>query len=502
MVPDENATHRLVEWSTRAERAFLLTEVDHLVSKANVLALGLTAIDCREAAKLEWRRRVKPNIWPGMPKKLRKEAAEAAAVNASLPRRSGIWHALGELLDGVTTHTGRLQIGERADAMGPEPTILLHSRREIPSQLADLPMLMLDASLPEQIIQHFLPRFTVLDRIDAAAPFMTVTQVMRGWGRSYMVPSYTAKVTTEENRRREGFLAELRDFVALNKTSRGALVVTYEAIEEAFANIPGVATGHFNALRGIDAHRDVGAVFVIGRPLPDFNELRTMAMALTGLPIPIEEPHKETRGLVMADGSNRSIEVRAYANPVLERLRSAITDAEVIDNVGRARAVNRQSAEDGVHVYLMTDVVTPMPVTTLTNWDNLRLSPVARMAARGGVLRCSADAHKAYPDLFPSANAAKVAIHRDMASRVTSPYEYLLIRECNPALPLSPVQYQLPGASKKLRTAWFAPHMVANSKAWLEQKLGPLTHWQPSAAQPHRADDPPPDNDPLVMLGG
>jgi hypothetical protein len=74
--------------------------------------------------------------------------------------------------------------------------------------------------------------------------------------------------------------------------------------------------------------------------------------------------------------------------------------------------------------------------------------------------------------------------------------EYLLIRECNPALPLSPVQYQLPGASKKPRTAWFAPDMVANSKAWLEQKLGPLTHWAPPGAQPSRAE---PDNGITVL---
>jgi hypothetical protein len=399
MVPDEKATQQLIEWSLKAQHAFLLTNVDALVSKADVEATGLTAANCREAAKLEWRRQVEPNIWPGMPRKMRKDAMEAAAVNGSIPRRAGIWHALADLLEGTETHTGRLQVGERSEAAGAEPTILLHSRCDISSQLNDLPILMLDASLPEQIVKHFLPRFTTLARIDAAAPFMTVTQVIRGWGRSYMVPSRNSKVAPAENRRRDNFLAELRDFVALNKTDRGALVVTYKAIKHHFAEITGVATGHFNALRGIDAHRDVGAAFVIGRPLPDFIELRTMAMALTGLPVPIEEPHKETRGLVMVDGSSRSIEVRAYADPTLEMLRAAITEAEVIDNVGRARAVNRTSPEDGVHVYLMTDVVTPLPVTTITNWNNLRLPPVARMAARGCVLQCSVDAHKAYPDL-------------------------------------------------------------------------------------------------------
>ena len=469
MVTDNKATQQLFELSTKAQDAFLETDVDALVSKAHVAATGLTAENCREAAKLEWHRKVEPNIWSGMPRKMRKDALQAAAVNGSIPRRAGIWHALAELLEGTETHTGRLQIGERTDAAGPEPTILLHSRREISNQLKDLPMLLLDASLPEQIIKHFLPRFTTVARIDAAAPFMTVTQVIRGWGRTNMVPTHSSKVTPEENRRRENFLAELRDFVALHKTNRGALVITYQAIEHHFANIPGVATGHFNALRGIDAHGDVGAIFVIGRPLPDFNELRTMAMALTGLPIPIEEPHKETRGLVMADASS-TIEVRTYHNQNLELLRSAITDAEVIDNVGRARAVNRTSTDDGVSVYLMADVVTPLPINTLTNWINLRLSPVARMAARGCVLQCSVDAHKAYPDLFASANAAKQAIHTEKARWVSSPYDELYIRETNPPLQLTPVRYQLAGPGKKPSTAWFTSEMVANGRAWLEQR--------------------------------
>ena len=324
---------------------------------------------------------------------------------------------------------------------------------------------------------------------------MTVVQVIRGWGRSYMVPSHNSKVTPEENRRRENFLAQLRDFVALNKTDRGALVVTYHAIEKHFANIPGVAVGHFNNLRGIDAHRYVGALFVIGRPLPDFRELRTRAMALTGRPVPIEKPHKETRRLVMVAGSSRSIEVRAYDDPTLEMLRAAITDAEVIDNVGRARAVNRTSPDEGVHVYLMTDVVTPLPVTTLTNWNNLRLRPVARMAARGCVLQCSVDAHKAYPDLFDTANAAKTAIRVEKARWGSSPYEKLIIRETTPPLQLTPIRYQLAGPGKGRPAAWFAPDMVANSRSWLEQKLGPLTLWQPPAAQPQHTPPVPHDDE-------
>ena len=188
MVQDEPATRHLAALSALAQDVFIATPLDELVSKASVLAVGLTSAACHEAIKLEWRRHVEPEVWPGMPKKMRKEAMELAAVNATLPRRVGIWRALADLLDGNATHTGRLQMGERTDARGPDPTVLLHTRREISSQLIDLPLLVIDASLPEAVLPYFLPRFKVLGRIDAAAPHMTVTQILRGWGKSFRRP--------------------------------------------------------------------------------------------------------------------------------------------------------------------------------------------------------------------------------------------------------------------------------------------------------------------------
>jgi hypothetical protein len=127
----------------------------------------------------------------------------------------------------------------------------------------------------------------------------------------------------------------------------------------------------------------------------------------------------------MADGSGRSLEMRVYANPILEAMRAAITDAEVTDNVGRARAVNRKSAAEGVHVYLLTDVVTALPVSNLIGWDNVRLSIHARMAARGCIFGCPADAHRAYPTLFPTLGAAQTAMKRDRKQSGTSSYDFI-----------------------------------------------------------------------------
>ena len=52
----------------------------------------------------------------------------------------------------------------------------------------------------------------------------------------------------------------------LNSGGNG-LVVTYQDLEDCFAE-PGIRTGHFNAISGLDSFGDVRSLFVIGRPLP------------------------------------------------------------------------------------------------------------------------------------------------------------------------------------------------------------------------------------------
>ena len=62
--------------------------------------VGLTATDCALARQLEWQRKRLDVLRPGMAPDARKEAVAAARVNATLPRRAGIWRALEDLLTG------------------------------------------------------------------------------------------------------------------------------------------------------------------------------------------------------------------------------------------------------------------------------------------------------------------------------------------------------------------------------------------------------------------
>jgi len=421
-VDDQSATNDLHALSAKVVAAFSTIDDQGFVSREAVVAAEITIEDCNEAIKLEWRRKREGLIYPGQAPAERKKALVQASGNRTIPRRAAIWDALREVLEGSETHTGRLQVDTLAEKAGPTRAIIMHGRAQVRDDIAALPILLLDATMPVSIVRHYLPRLEVLAEVKAVAPHMQVHQVIGGWGKTSIVPSDRA--APEENRRREGLVRELADFVRAHtpvetgdaETLVGSLVVTYDAIEDQFSALPDVRTGHFNAIAGLDTFGKVRSLFVIGRPMPDPREMRADTLALTGRAIPAELPHQETRGALMADGSGASINVRAYADADLEAVRVAITDAEVIQAIGRGRAINR-TAETPLDVFVMADVVVPLPVNRLVRWIDVRLDPIARMAARGAIFSSPTDAAKAYPDLFPTNEAAKKALQRAGAEK-------------------------------------------------------------------------------------
>jgi hypothetical protein len=484
MITADEATKDLHVLSAKAQRAFEATPEGALVSKQTVIDAGLTADDCAEAARLEWQRKVEKAILPGMSLAARAEGVARAAGNASIPRRVGVWKALEELLIGDVTHTGRLEMSSKAGADGADRVVLLHSRLEVLDTISGLPILMLDATMPAAVVRHFLPRLEVLAEVQPHAPHMTVRQFIGGWGKTSLIPS--DRVAPDENRRRHDLVAELVDFVLLNSGGNG-LAITYQDLEDRFA-ATGIRTGHFNAISGLDSFGDVHSLFVIGRPLPAPGELLTMARALTGRAIAPEAGQVESRGVLMADGTGAALNVRVYTEPTLEALRVAITDAEIIQAIGRGRGVNRDGASP-LSVFVFADVVLPLPVAQLVRWVDIRPDVIGRMVARGVALFSPTDAARAYPDLFPSPDAARMALKRAGAegqSIRTSPYGYLFIGECSDAL-LTKISYRSSGNGQKTRHALVAKTHIESIRAWLEDLLGPLVHPGPVASDAPRA---------------
>ena len=136
------------------------------------------------------------------------------------------------------------------------------------------------------------------------------------------------------------------------------LVVTYKACEAAFEGIPGVETGHFNAIAGLDAYRDVRLLVVVGRPLPSDSALAPLAGALFRH-LPEGGYGRELRGVRMRDGSSRAVRVMTHTDEKAELLRAAICDDEVLQAIGRGRGVNRTGANP-LEVHVLADVALPL----------------------------------------------------------------------------------------------------------------------------------------------
>ena len=308
---------------------------------------------------------------------------------------------------------------------------------------------------------------SVLADVHAAAPHVETFQITGGWGKTSLIPSDRASDT--ENARREGLLDELRDFIAFH-SGGSAVVVTYHDIEDRFADMHGVHVGHFNAISGLDTFGNVRSLFVIGRPLPQPVVHRRLAMALTGRPIQPQDPHLETRGQLMADGTGTPMQVRVYADPDLEALRVAIVDTEVIQAIGRGRAVNRTAATPLV-VFVHAGVVVPLPVKRVVRWADVRLDVHQRMAARGFVTDSGTDAWRLYPDLFRSPACAWTATKRGIS--LTFPYESQFIGECQANTPSSG-RYRPLGRGQQTRHMLVAGWRLPAIRQDLEAALGPM----------------------------
>ncbi|MDO9713769.1 hypothetical protein Q7A36_36000, partial [Paracraurococcus sp. LOR1-02] len=478
---------------------------DGYLTRAALLAAGLTAAGCTMANKLEWQRKVKDAMRPGMSPEARREAKRRCAGNAAIPRLSALWKAAAALLEGGDEATGRIELAIRDTAEGRQRVILLHTMREVAEAVTDLPMLLLDATLPADLLRHRLPRLELLAEVRAAAPHMRVHQVLGGFGKTSIVPH---PETSEDESRRFNRIAELRDFIALRTGGARTLVVTYEGLEPHFADLPGVETAHFNDIAGRDewgpqlGRPGVRYLFVIGRPLPAPEDTRRLAAALTGRPVPAGQLARVTRGATMRDGTGAGVPVRAYADPDLEAVRAAICDAELVQVIGRGRGINRTAA-DPLEVYLLAgDVLAPVPLATLTRWEDVAPGPVECMAARGVVLASATDAARAYPDLFPTAEAAKKALQRSGCCGGDFGDKPLWVVPigpcprnpfCNDLPDLVPVAYRPAGRGQQTRTAWAHADRLPTLRAWLKAAAGaPLAVFEPASQGEAAAPSPPP----------
>lgn len=481
---------------TRAQLlcALRATEPGDYVTLATLREVGMTAAAAREAHRLEWQRKVKPAIEPGMSPAARAAAVEAARGNTTIAPMAAIWRLLADGLEnghdpaGVTTEW-------RAGASG-DSYVVVRARwlAEIKTGWADgVPVLHMDATLRPEVVRLFLAGADFAEPVDALTPQMTVRQVLGApVTRNKLFPGEKAR--RKERTTAANHFRDLQAFIRLRAMAlrgRGAaggpdvLVVAQKRVVETLSEMglpDNVDAAWFNNLAGRDVWKGVAGLIVLGRTLPPPREVEEMAVALTNRAPVVGPDHawwydSAVRGIRMSGGTGRGLSVSVHPDAMVETLRWSTCEGELIQTIGRGRGVNR-GPDDALEVDLLADVVVPLTVDGLQDWADVCPSREDVMLSRGVWLDNAADRARAFPDLWRTLKAAEHDTSR------TPPNAFIGVSigvwGCPPAGAV--VEYRRAGPGTRRRRATFDLSMIADPEAWLVEHLGPLAEFAVASA--------------------
>jgi putative DNA primase/helicase len=353
---------------------------------------------------------------------------------------------------------------------------------------AEGPILHLDATMRPELVIPFVPDMAFAESLMATEPHVRVRQIL-GAPTSAKALTPLPEAAAREHDAAAGHLRDLATLIALramdlrgrSATLPDLLVIAQKAAVDALRTIGlprNTEAVHFNALSGIDRWRDVAGLMILGRTLPTPATVETIAAAVTN------RPPLESRGAVswwygsverrigLADGEVHVVSGEAHADPTAEAVRWTICEGELIQAIGRGRGVNR-TADTPLEVDLLTDVVLPVTVHEVLQWDDICPTRHDAMLAAGVVLENAADMANAFPELWTTRDAAKKQNQR----RGTNCY-YRDVHNSDLSPSSAVVTYRPSGAGQKDREARFDPALIPDPRAWLEARVGPLAHFE------------------------
>ncbi|MSO99826.1 MAG: hypothetical protein EXR07_02060, partial [Acetobacteraceae bacterium] len=222
-----------------------------------------------------------------------------------------------------------------------------------------------------------------------------------------------------------------KEIIAIAERSPGpALIVSNKSVAEKIRQTVGrgdqVRCAHFGAVRGLNIWEDCQSVLVAGRESPSIDMVENRArayMARDSAPFvsmaiaPPPDwlwpywPYRATRGRRMADGSVTAVEVEVHPDPRVQEVLEQIREAEIVQAADRVRPIfNRRT------ITLMNNLALDVTYDRIlrhadlaaggSRWDRA-------WAATGIVPLGASDLHKAHPGLFPSVEAARLALKRE-----------------------------------------------------------------------------------------
>jgi hypothetical protein len=413
--------------------------------------------------RVEWATMPKLNLRPGMPAdefdRLRKNTKVIEKI-AYARRVIQILEELCHMLEHPEILvSGRLLIDERNGLGG----IRWRGIDTIGKQFR-IPTLLLDATLPDlAVLQVLRPQAEIVADVRVALPPGVYIRQVLG------APTSSRKlIETSRLKDRDQHLNSVRRYILRRWIETGkqpTLVICQMKVQGWLeGKLPdGISLAHYNAIAGLDQFKDVRLLILIGRPQPGPDAVETIAGMLSGsMPETVAGGSngfnwysQVRRGIRQKDGSGVAVDGDQHPDPFAESVRQLITEAELVQALGRARAVNR-SVQAPLDVEMLFDTVLPVTVDQVLHWTVPSL--LIDTAAEGVMLLSPVDLVKVWPALWPNEKAAD----RTIAMGVPTLRGFDMII------------YQLEGPKMTRRTAYFDRKIIPDPCAWLEARLGPL----------------------------
>ncbi len=332
---------------------------------------GFSIAECNAAISLEYQLEPKCPMIPGMSRgevrKIRGENGHAIAEITRSRLLVRVWEEIRTMLERPDiTVSGRLSLWPNKDG---GRDIAWRGLMEICKQFQQ-PTLLTDAVLPDEaILRVYYPQVKVIPPIRVATPpSVRVTQVL-------YAPVSSTKFDSPRH------VADLRQYILQRGAECGrgpTLVITQLKLEDELkkAGMPeSVSIEHFNNISGIDRYRDVRLLIVIGRTAPGPAVVETDAGVLSGQqPVQLRSDDAFTwykrrpRAIELRSGEAIKTTGDYHPDPMAEAIRWLVHEGELVQAIGRGRAVNR-SKSNPLDVYLLFDTALPMIVDEVVAWE-------------------------------------------------------------------------------------------------------------------------------------
>jgi len=292
---------------------------------------------------------------------------------------------------------------------------VVHSVRKLHPSILNGRILVLEADPIVGSWQRFIPDLEVVNAPRPHAPHETAVQIVRPMGKRAMRdPARKAGAPALVNPRKVYAQALVRLY---GHGSTG--VLTHKEHEEAFAG-PGITPGHFNAVAGSNAWKDVGTFFTFGLPSLSPEDAAYGGAGRTGEAVPIEMPRRALVPALMKSGGVTLVPSMEFARRAAREAQAAVRERQAIQGPGgRPRGANRTAANPVLNIYVGT---TPVPGLALdaivTSASELAPDRFLTMAADGLVVASGLDRHRVHPTIYPKRHTADYDTPREVGGMI------------------------------------------------------------------------------------